>query len=134
MATFVMMKINSICSTVSVLPLLLTTRRNRVTQKLGIREVVDVKSVCPSEVFCNVTSSSMRLCDCFREAHLPRRPLLLVPTSCHLLHGGEHFEEIPRELRRSQNDAHLSRQRLCEMVQQQHLARPRALFHASVSL
>jgi hypothetical protein len=34
----------------------------------------------------------------------------------------------------SNDDAHLPRQRLCEMVQQQHLVRPRAFFHARVSL
>jgi hypothetical protein len=56
------------------------------------------------------------------------------PLPLQLLHGGEHLEEIPREVRRSQNDAHLPRQRLCEMVQQQHLVRPRASFHARVSL
>lgn len=54
------------------------------------------------------------------EESIPQLPLAL-------LNGGNHFDDIPRDLpqRRMQNIPELPRQRLCEMVQEQHLVRPR---------
>jgi hypothetical protein len=48
-----------------------------------------------------------------------------TPIPVELLNGGQHFDDYPRSMRRGQQDVNLPRQRLCEMVGQQHLVRPR---------